>query len=142
MSSKTIKTILIVLGVISAIGLVIYGANLGSDMAGYRDNEFLYGFLGLIIGGVVGFGVLVSCFAIGNALSDLERTADATEEIAYLLKHGDSQISKSANHSSSISKLSAINNNEHYVSDSWTCKKCGRVNLKADMTCKDCGEYK
>lgn len=141
MSSKKIKTILVVLGFISAVGLAIYGANIGSGLAPHSDESAGYGFVGFLVGAVMGFGVLVSCFAIGNALSDLERTADATEEIAHLLKHGDSQISKSANHSSSISKLSA-NNNEHYVSDSWTCKKCGRVNLKADMTCKDCGEYK
>lgn len=140
MSSSTIKKILTVLGIISLIGLAILGAKTGSDMAS-SDEEVLYGFLGFIIGAVVGFGNLIICFAIGNALADLERTADAAEEIAYKLKHSGSESSQSGN-LSTISKLSAINRSEAYVSDTWTCKKCGRVNEKASMTCKDCGEYK
>lgn len=146
MSSKTIKTILTALGIIDTIALAIYGANLGSGMARSSSDEFGYGFLGFIIGCVVGFGILIICFAIGNALFDLERTADATEEICALLRKNNSNSNSNGNssteHRRPLSERLSSGNNEHYVSDSWTCRKCGRVNLRADMTCKDCGEYK
>lgn len=141
MSSSTIKKILNFLSVFGFIGMAIWGASIGVDKADY-DERFLYGFLGFIIEAVVGFGVMIMCFAIGNALADLERTADAAEEIAYKLKFNDNDSSQKSGNSSTISKLSAINRDETYVSDTWTCKKCGRVNEKASMTCKDCGEYK
>ena len=146
MSSKTIKNILSALGIIDAIALAIYGAILGSGMARSSDDEFGYGFLGFIIGCVVGFGIIIVCFAIGNALFDLERTADATEELCVLLRKNNSNSNDNGNSSSErrrpLSERLNSGNNDHYVSDSWTCKKCGRVNLKADMTCKDCGAYK
>ncbi len=141
MSSKTIKTILTVLGIIDTIALAIYGANLGSSMARSSSDEVGYGFFGFIIGCIVGFGILIICFAIGNALFDLERTADATEEICALIRKNNSS-DNSHEPKRSLSERLNSGNNDNYVSDSWTCRKCGRVNLRADMTCKDCGEYR
>ena len=154
MSNKTIRNILIASGIITDIILAIYGANLGVSMAGY-DSEFLYGLLGFICGALAGFDIIVICFAIGNSLYALERTADATEELlcefrksfsVELTELNDNKKQTSVpavkNTSRTINKLSSIANGEQFVSDSWTCKKCGRVNLRADMTCKDCGEYK
>lgn len=137
MSSSTIKKILNFLGVFAAIGAI--GMAIWNSADASSGSE---GFLGIIIGSLVGFGSLIICFAIGNALADLERTADATEEIAYRMKFGGLEGSQNTGNSSTLSKLSNINNNNAYVSDTWTCKKCGRVNEKASMTCKDCGEYK
>lgn len=139
MSSRTIKVILRVAGVLSGIGGMIIGGEIAENVLGMES------FLAFVVAAIIGFLFLVSYFAIGNVVADMERTADAAEEICQELKKLNSEKANSSVSNGSlnaVNKLSTINNNEHYVSDSWTCKKCGRVNLKADMTCKDCGEYK
>ena len=80
MSSKTIKVILRVAGVISGIGGMVIGGEIAENVL---QMESFVAFLVAISGG---FLSLVICFAIGNAVADLERTAKAAEEIVSLLK--------------------------------------------------------
>ncbi|MBQ8842893.1 MAG: hypothetical protein IJZ65_09720 [Ruminiclostridium sp.] len=139
MSSRTIKVILRVAGVISGIGGMIIGGEIAENVLGMES------FLVFVVAIVTGFLFLVSYFAIGNVVADMERTADAVVYIYKELKkinQGTEASSVSKGTFSTINKLSSIANGEQYVSDSWNCKKCGRLNQKTDMICKDCGEYK
>ena len=145
MSNKTIRSILIKSGYFAAIVAAIYGAKTAAETA--YEYEFLHGVLGFIIGAMIGFEFILICYAIGNSLMDIERTADATEDLLNEFRKGISieltEVKQNTNPSSSVSKNSKLSDSPQLSpTEKWTCKKCGQPNEQHLSSCKGCGAYK
>ena len=138
------KTALWISFVICTIGVLI------SSFVMIANEGFLFGLLYLLGGTLVDlmlhatFGMLVElCDNVAEIRGEL---GSVNKNTRYLNTEPDipssTTVSPSTHKSTSIAKLTAINNGEKYTVDYWTCADCNTKNDKLATICKGCGKYK
>jgi hypothetical protein len=135
---KLLAKIVLVLGCVAGIVMLF---------ALPYDTSFWFR-IGALIGCVLSAGInALVLYAVGEAA---EKSAAAYELISEMNAkqkreaHEREKAEKEKNGTSAQTSKPAFQAPRAVVpvSATWTCKKCGTTNSKANMYCRDCGEYK
>ena len=140
-AGSKIKTVAWVVFVAGIIVSVIQAISAAQVMQGWGEVRFSFWnfLLTLVIGILTSFVSALVLYAFGEITENTKRTARWAEETAEALKTAAkaAKASDAAAPAPAPKVIRKVN-----ISESWTCKKCGCLNEKGSLSCKDCGAYK